>query len=397
VLNFHFFAFEMLKEAQLTHHQAPVMPHSLALNMYFLKRLLCIGLLLNATFDVSAQQLAVPESFRVIGYYAGHTIPIDSFETEKLTHLIYCFGVLDGNRFHLRSAKDSSIIKRMVELKRRQPSLKVMLSLGGWGGCEPCSDVFNTASGREEFARSVKEVTDYFNTDGLDLDWEYPVVKGFPGHAYRPEDKENFTMLVKEIRQACGPEFELSFAAGGFTTYIDSAIEWKQVVQYVDFINVMSYDLVHGYSTTSGHHTPLYSTPQQVESTDHAVQMLLNAGVPSEKVVIGAAFYGRYFKIEEGNPVGLFQPCKFSHAFSFRNAADSLSAANGFSIFWDETAQAPYAINVNRRLLATFDNERSVALKTEYALKNRLGGIMFWQLYDDKFRGGLLDVIYKNK
>jgi chitinase len=91
--------------------------------------------------------------------------------------------------------------------------------------------------------------------------------------------------------------FELSFAAGGFTQYINESIDWKQVIKYVNFINIMSYDLVHGYSTSSGHHTPLYSTPQQIESTNNAVQLLLKKGVPAKKLVIGAAFYGRFLRL----------------------------------------------------------------------------------------------------
>lgn len=354
-------------------------------------RLLLIVFLL---FGISVQSGA---RFRVVGYYSGRTIPVDSFETSKLTHLIFCFGGLKGNRFHIHSAIDSATIRRMVALKKKQPSLKVMLSLGGWGGCQTCSDVFNTAKGRKEFAASVNAITAYFHTDGIDLDWEYPVVKGFPGHAYRPEDKANFTALLRELRRVNGPRFEISFAAGGFTTYIDSAVDWTQAFRYADFVNIMSYDLVHGYSKTSGHHTPLYSTPQQVESTDHAVQMLLRAGVPADKLVIGAAFYGRYFAIDEGVPVGLYQPCHFAHGFPSKHAKDSLSEARGFVHYWDTVAHAPYALHVQRRLLATYDDARSVALKTRYAVAHGLGGIMFWQLYDDAFHGGLLDVIDRNK
>lgn len=334
--------------------------------------------------------------FRVVGYYCGTTIPVDSFETRKLTHLIFCFGSLKGNRFAIHSSADSATIKRMVEMKSQNPALKVMLSLGGWGGCEKCSDVFGSEAGRKEFAASVKSVSDYFKTDGIDLDWEYPAIAGFPGHRFRPEDKKNFTALLAEIRNANGQNFEISFAAGGFTSYIDSAVEWKEVIRYADFINIMSYDLVHGFSVTSGHHTPLYSTPQQTESTDHAVQMLLQKGVPPNQLVIGAAFYGRFFEIEKNNPVGLYAPCKFSHGFSFKNADDSLAAEKGFVKKWDDVAKAPYALNVSRRLLATYDDERSVALKTKYALEKKLGGIMFWQLYDDRLHDGLLEVIFRN-
>src|SRR5690242_1144260 len=121
-------------------------------------------------FSVLGCAAAQPvSSFRVVGYYSGTTIPVDSFEIEKLTHLIFCFGHLEGNRFAIHSAVDTATIKRMVELKSRNPKMKVMLSLGGWGGCKTCSDVFGTEQGRREFAQSVKELTAYFKTDGIDL------------------------------------------------------------------------------------------------------------------------------------------------------------------------------------------------------------------------------------
>lgn len=275
--------------------------------------------------------------------------------------------------------------------------MKVMLSLGGWGGCATCSDVFSSASARAEFAQSVKEISFYFKTDGIDLDWEYPAIKGYPGHTYKTDDRTNFTLLLKELRKINGPAFEISFAAGGFTSFIDSSVEWKEITKYVNFINIMSYDLVHGYSTISGHHTPLYSTQQQTESTDHAVQLLLKAGVPPNKLVIGAAFYGRFFQINEGSKVDLYMPCKFLHGFSYKFSSDSLSSENGFEKKWDDVAKAPYAVNTKRRLVATYDDEQSIAAKTGYAVANKLGGIMFWQLYDDKFHDGLLNVIDQNK
>ena len=358
-------------------------------NIYFF--LLIIVSLSN---QVAAQ---APPGFRVVGYYSGSAPPIDSFDTYELTHLIFGFGHLKGNRLSIGSAADSATIKSMVQQKRTNPGLKVMLSLGGWGGCETCSDVFNSSTGRAEFVQSVSELTAYFGTDGIDLDWEYPAIKGVPGHTFRIEDKDNFTALVRDLRNANGPEFELSFAAGGFTEYINSSIDWKEVVRYTDFINVMTYDLVHGYSTVSGHHTPLYSTPQQTESTDHAVQLLLNAGVPSDQIVIGAAFYGRFFKVDASQKVDLYMPAKFSHAFSFHSMNDSLSVSNGFQKRWDGDAFAPYAINESRRLVATYDDRLSIGLKMEYAVAHKLGGIMFWQLVDDRTRGGLLATIAKNK
>jgi len=151
------------------------------------------------------------KEFRIVGYYCGTTIPVDSFETDKLTHLIFSFGGLEKNRFTIRSAADSATIKSMVLLKKNNPNLKVMLSMGGWGGCETCSDVFNTPEGRREFAQSVKEVSDYFKTDGIDLDWEYPAIQGYPGHAFREADKKNFTELTNiAITICCNSGKEIS-------------------------------------------------------------------------------------------------------------------------------------------------------------------------------------------
>ena len=344
-----------------------------------------------------AQQKKNKKDFAVIAYYAGRTTMIDSFEVEKLTHLIFCFCHLKGNKLSVGNARDSATIQRMVALKSRNPKLKIILSLGGWGGCQTCSAVFTSKKGRREFARSVRQLNNYFGTDGIDLDWEYPGIEGFPGHAYSPEDKPAFTILVTQLRRKLGKKNEISFAAGGFAKFIDSSLEWKKVMKKADRVNLMSYDLVSGFSTISGHHTPLYSTPHQKESTDNGVQMMLGAGVPASKIVIGAAFYGRFFEVTDTLNNGLYLPGKFDHGFSFSRLSDSLSAANGFVQYWDSIANAPYAFNIKRRLLATYDDSVSVQLKTKYVLKNNLNGIMFWQLADDKFSGGLLNAIDKIK
>ena len=209
------------------------------------------------SFICNAQKKADPRNFAVIAYYAGRTTMIDSFEVEKLTHLIFSFCHLKGDTLSVSNARDSATILRMVQLKKRNPNLKIILSLGGWGGCKTCSSVFSTKKGRRVFSKSVKKLDEYFGTDGIDLDWEYHVIEGFPGHAYGPEDKPDFTALVQKLRKKLGKKKEISFAAGGFSTYIDSSVDWKKVMPLVDRINLMSYDLGSGFSTVSGYHTPL--------------------------------------------------------------------------------------------------------------------------------------------
>ncbi len=330
----------------------------------------------------------------ITGYYSGNAQRLDSFPVEKLTHLIYSFGHLRGNKLHISNAGDTACIQKMVSFKTKNPGLKIILSLGGWGGCRDCPAVFSTATGRKEFAASVKELTDYFHTDGIDLDWEYPAIAGYPGHPYSVADKQNFTLLVKSLRRALGKKYEISFAAGGFDQFIDSSVEWKKVMRLADKVYVMSYDLVHGFSTMSGHHTPLYSTPQQRPSADNAVNRMLAAGVPAHKIVIGAAFYARMFSVNDTINNGLYRPGSFYRGVSYSHLYDSITIAKGFTQYWDPVAHAPYAFSTERKILVTYDDSASITRKTEYAINNKLGGIMFWQLADDKFSKGLLEVIY---
>jgi chitinase len=333
----------------------------------------------------------------VIAYYAGDPATMDSFPVEKLTQIIFSFCHLKGNRLNVSNAYDTMTIRNLVGLKKRNPGLKVLLSLGGWGGCYTCSDVFSTLEGRKEFAQSVKEVSDHFHTDGIDLDWEYPAIQGPPGHPFAAADKFNFTALLQELRKILGKKMEISFAAGGFSSYLEKAVEWEKIIPLVNRVNLMTYDLVHGYSTVTGHHTPLYSTPRQKESTDNAVNYLLSIGVPSGKLVIGAAFYARVFDGVENINNGLYQPGKFRNGVGFRNFATTFSPEKGFAYFRDTIAAAPFLYNATEKLFVTFDDSISIEHKTHYVISRRLNGIMFWQLMDDKRNNGLLDVIDRSR
>lgn len=333
-------------------------------------------------------------SFMVIAYYGGGPDGVDQIPVDKLDQVIYSFCHLRGNRLTIDDANDSLTIRKLVALKERKPGLQVLLSLGGWGGCQPCSDVFSTDSGRVEFAQSVLELCRGLGADGIDLDWEYPVIEGFPGHHFKLDDKINFTALIRELRKSLGTGYQVSFAAGGFHRYLEEAIEWEMVMPLVDRVNIMSYDLVGGYATVTGHHTPLYSTPQQRESADYAVQYLVKAGVPRDKLVIGAAFYARVWENVPNVNKGLYQPGVFKRSIDYKNFESDFQ---GFTSYWDEVAQAPYRYDSVRCWYATHDDTRSVALKTRYAIDQQLGGIMFWELPLDKPEDGLLDAIVAEK
>lgn len=329
----------------------------------------------------------------VIAYYAGPGTDLHEYKWAQLTHVIYSFCHLRGNELAVDDANDSLIIRKLVALKQQYPHLKVQLSLGGWGGCKMCSEVFSTEKGRADFAASVARLLIEYRADGIDLDWEYPAIEGYPEHPYMPDDRRNFTLLVQALRRVLGQRYEISFAAGGFATYFDRSIEWGAVMPLLDRVNLMSYDLVSGYSTVTGHHTPLYSSPGQEVSADFGVRYLVKLGVPKQKIVIGAAFYARTWEQVADINHGLYQSGKFKQFVPYDAFEKTISAEKGFVFYRDSIAGAPYAYSAEQKLFATFDDAVSVALKTRYARDQGLGGIMFWQLRGDKPEKGLLQAI----
>lgn len=356
---------------------------------------ICLLALLFFPSVVKSQENNASQKFSVIGYYAGDAEKVSDYPIEYLTHIIYSFCHLKNGLLNVDNKNDSATIQAIVNLKKRNPALKVILSMGGWGGCAPCSEVFSTAKGRDNFSESTKNLLAYFQADGIDLDWEYPVISGYPRHLSQRSDKENFTQLLQSLRKTLGNKYEISFAAGGFTNFLDSSVEWGKIAPLVDKVNLMTYDLVNGFSTVTGHHTPLYSTPGQIESTDHAVQYLESIGFPKNKLVIGAAFYARVFDVYKNENYGLYMPGKFNHGISYKDFDSVALKKQGFIYYWDSIADAPYMYSHEKNQLISFDDAHSIYLKTKYAMDQHLNGIMFWQLADDKTKNGLLGVIHE--
>ncbi|PZP48094.1 MAG: glycoside hydrolase [Pseudopedobacter saltans] len=329
----------------------------------------------------------------VIAYYTGDSSLINQYNIGQLDQIIYSFAHLRNDSITLSKAKDSITLHHLASLKKQYPRLKILLSMGGWSGCAPCSETFSRENGRKTFAITTQKMLKYFDVDGLDLDWEYPTIEGYPGHLYQASDKTNFTELIKTLRKTLGKKYELSFAAGGFQHYLDSAVEWKKIMPLLDRVNIMSYDLVSGYATVTGHHTPLYSTNRKEESTDKAVQYLLKLGIPPKKLVIGGAFYSRIWKNVAPINNGLYQTGAHTKGVDFRKYDSAFTTKNGWQYFWDEKAQAPYWYNAKDSSFATGDDIRSIKAKTQYVLDNRLGGIMFWELPLDLPRNGMVQAI----
>lgn len=349
-------------------------------------------LLFMAATHLSAQQTG---GYKIIAYYTGNGETIQQYPVEKLTHIIFSFLKLQNDTLTFRNEGQQRALQQLVQLKNKNPQLKIMVSIGGWGGCAPCSDLFSSAAHRSNFSKTTVALFKQYNIDGLDLDWEYPAIEGYPGHRYDPADKENFTSLLKNLREEMGHQYLLSFAAGGFTHYLEKSVDWKAITPLIDFVNLMTYDLVSGYSTVTGHHTPLSGERPGQETTERTVNWLLDKNVPPEKLIIGAAFYARVWENVPDSNHGLYQQGKFKQSVSYKNFAAYFSDSSGFTYHWDKKAKAPFRYSPQKKLFATFDDRRSVKKKSTFIRRNKLGGMMFWQLSEDSPENGLVDEIYK--
>ncbi|MDA8588719.1 glycosyl hydrolase family 18 protein [Flavobacteriaceae bacterium] len=324
---------------------------------------------------------------QVIAYYAGDEKSIDEFDLNGVDQIIYSFLHLKENKLAIDDIKDSLTLVNIINQKKKYPKLKVLVSLGGWGGCETCSDVFSSEKARIEFAISTANIIGSFDADGIDLDWEYPGISGYPGHNYKPEDRENFTDLVVQLRKYMEKGHILSFAAGASKRFFKNSIEWDKVMPLVDNVNLMTYDFYGSGSVKTGHHTALSSNEFQDRSAESSIDALINLGVKPSKIFIGAAFYIKTFKNVKNINNGLNQKAQWNRSYNQINFQDVNS---NFNFYWDDLANSPYAYDSINKIFATFDDHRSIKLKSKYALDKKLGGIMFWQLMNDKKQNGLL-------
>lgn len=274
-----------------------------------------------------------------------------------MTHINYAFGhvteTFDGVRID-----NEDRLRRIVALKQQNPNLHVMLSIGGWGSGR-FSEMATSKEYRERFARDCQRVIRDFGVDGIDIDWEYPT-QSSAKISSSPEDTRNFSLLLRDIRKAIGKKKLLTMASVGSADYVD----FKSCIQYMDFVNVMSYDM----GNPPYHHSALYPSSISARmTTSKAVERHLEAGVPKEKMVLGMPFYGRG---GNGDPI-------------LRNFVRTRYTGDKYHVCWNDTAQVPYIADESGRLVLGYENTRSLAIKCQYILDNGLRGGMYWDYESD--------------
>lgn len=350
--------------------------------------------------------IAQPTKHVVIGYVGGYRGLVDTnmVHAKKLTHINYAFVDVKNNRAFLTNIKtDTTNFKNLVKLKKDNPKLKILISVGGWAWSKHFSDAVLTDTSRAAFAASAVDIVRKYNLDGVDIDWEYPNDIG-DGNVFRPADKQDFTLMFKALRRELNKleketrnKMFLTAAVGGFKRFTLNT-EMDKVAKLLDYINLMSYDYFQDSLHISVHHTNLYASKKynsDFDSGSKAVTDFMAAGVPAKKLVLGVAFYGHSSRVVDttANGLGIKTDGKM-RAGGYTFIKDSLvnNPAYGLKYYRDLDAAAPYLFNPVTRQFITYDDEWSIKNKCDYVTKKGLGGVMFWEYSSDK-KEYLLDEI----
>jgi GH18 family chitinase len=361
-----------------------------------------------------------PSGKRLVGYFPswgiyGRDFQVSDVAASQLTHINYAFANVGSD---LRIANgdayaDSINFPALQQLKQQHPHLQTMISIGGWTWSERFSDVALTAASRQTFAQSAVQFMLNNGFDGIDIDWEYPVSGGEWDNVSRPADKQNYTLLMQELRSQLdvleaqhGRDYWLSIASAAGPSHLVN-YELANLAATLDWINVMSYDLAGDWDPVTGHNAALYDQPGNPADNrlnwNSVVDAYLGAGVPAGQLVVGAPFYGRVFGGVGSTNNGLYQPDstiisgtdgESGYLAYWDIQARYLNAGSGYTRYWDDVAQVPYLYNPSTQQFVSYDDPQSIALKADYINARDLGGMMFWELSTDALDHELLTTAF---
>lgn len=367
----------------------------------------------------------------VVGYLASWKLcsgeRVSSLPVNRLTDMLYAFGNLSSEglaelgdpcldvgdcRSRPSPCGPGGAFASLAVLKRQHPTLKLLISFGGWNGSKYFSLAAANDEVRRRFARSVIRV--FFLPhpglfDGVNIDWEYPGEKGAPDNLVNPLDGEHLISLLKTMRRSLdrlsastGHPYELSLAIPADRDKA-ARFHFGTLSRTVDWFDMMSYDYYNG-ATIAGFNAPLYAsakTPTPQMNVDSSVRMVLAAGVPRRKLVLGLPFYGHAYSNVPPKNDGLFQPAD-PNAPAFWGGRDGIDyrdivarqpTKNGFVRHWDADARVPWLYNPRTRIWISYDDAESIQAKSAYVRSRRLAGVMIWQLSGDD--GSLLRAALK--
>jgi chitinase len=378
----------------------------------------------------------VPKEKRVVAYFAewgvyGRKFNVPDIPATKVTHINYAFAkvteqgecaLVDSyaaiDKAYPGDKWDNGVLRgsfnQLQLLKKNHPHLKTLISVGGWTLSGPFSDVAATEQLRQKFAKSSVAFMKKYDFDGVDIDWEYPVGGGLSTNKTKPADKQNFTLVLAALRKeldAAGKadkrQYLLTIAApAGPSVYAN--LELDKIAEHLDWINLMTYDFHGGWEQMTSFNAPLYASSKDAATdetirkhfnVDSTVQAYLKAKIPPEKINIGVPFYGRGWAGVGKENSGLFQQtAKELPKGTWENGVydyKDLSAnyVGKFTRHWDDEAKVPWLYDAEKGIMISYDDPQSLKDKAEYVKKNKLGGVMCWELSGDDAKASLLNAL----
>ncbi|XP_072379769.1 acidic mammalian chitinase-like [Diabrotica undecimpunctata] len=380
-------------------------------------QLLSIFTLSHALF-----QIISAEKLKIVCYYFSEaydrsgngSYDISNIDPKLCTHLIYKY--VDLTTLGEILLRDDRIDKFNMNyfngLKVINPKLKTLVAIGGYNaGVTTFSIVAESKSIRAKFVQNALKFVQINNFDGIDFVWEYPTQRGG-----KPEDKKNFIELLKETKTVFATHGLLvSTVVSPLASVVEQAYNVPYLNKYVDFINVRTFDF-HNYTEgVVDHHAPLYpriDTSSRYESIQFCVEYAINnwisLGADKKKLILGIPFYGRGFTLKSivDKSVGAASigpsksgPYTDDKGYLGYNEIMEMGYREAFwEYIWDDVQKVPHTNREDQWI--GYDDERSVRIKTLFALENKLGGVMAWGIDTDDFRGSsgkinpLLNTIY---
>lgn len=329
-----------------------------------------------------------------VGYVTKDTLSgVTDTQAKKLTHLNIAFAPMaDGITVMELNGHEVSELSR---IRRANPKLAILVSTGG-GNDRGHGDATKTQAGVEKLVNSTMDIVTRYDLNGIDCDWE------FPGDTGIIEEKYQHTALMKEYRRQLdrlgaskGMKYWLTTAAGSGQWYLDRT-EIAQSHVYLDFINLMTYDSNTGVRIT-GHHTHLYEPKECIrpQSASYNINLMVKAGVPIEKLLMGVAFYSHRWDDVPNENNGFYRESPRENVYGpgYSEIHLKYQTSMGYTKYFDEQAKAPYLFNGSTFL--SFDDPLSIKYKCEYVRHSGMAGAFYWVHASDQ-TGILFDAMYDN-
>jgi chitinase len=345
---------------------------------------LLAGLGLGFVHDAARAAPEVKDADKVfVGYLYGRPRQINF---RMYTHICHAFLVADGEG---RVQRRGSVPSRELTSDAHKAGVKVILSLGGWGWDKQFASIVSRPGVLDLYTRSVMGIAGEFDYDGIDLDWEYPDT---------PEEVAGFERLVRRFRQELdalglkkGRSMQLTMAASsnaGTLRWLDKEF----LLETMDWINVMTYDFAGPWTDYAGHHSPLYASSKQPKGNPRSTELTMkylveDRGLPANRLAVGIPLYGRGFGVAE--PYASTKNASRTRIpQGDYNNLHRLEREPGWTRKWDDETKNPWLISPRGPMVIGYDDAESVAIKTEWTMKQGFRGVFFWQIHGDRLPDG---------